>query len=214
MPTQDISEHDFVRLESNTNVKTQTSLKEFFLGIINEREKKYEARFAGIDKSLSDTSQAIKEALSITTNNTKEALTMATSNTKEALVTATSNTRDALSSANASIVAMGNAIESRINTAMAAAKEAQLKYEKQVDEKFHNANEFRNQLNEQQQTFSRKGEVDIRFEALEKKLDTAIASLQINKGKELGTATVWGIVVVVLGLIISAGVIVAALVHH
>jgi tetrahydromethanopterin S-methyltransferase subunit G len=181
-------------MENPIQTQDVVTLKEFLLGIINDYDRKAEVRFNSIDKRLEDVTQTIKELLQTTVMNTKEVLE-----------TATNHTRDALASANASIAAMGINVETRVNMALAASKEAILKAETAVEKRFDALNEFRAQSAEQQATFVRKAEVDIRFDALEKKLDAAVAMLQHSKGKEVGSSTVWGIVIAVCGLLIAVG---------
>src|ERR1700740_842067 len=97
MPTQEITEHDLIQkrrrevgaanightspMLASTEigwVRPLEDLREFILGIVNERERKYEARFTSIDNSLRDATQGTKEALETATANTKEALATAT----------------------------------------------------------------------------------------------------------------------------------------
>ena len=64
-----------------------------------------------------------------------------------------------------------------ISTAMSASEKAVLKAEAAADRRFESVNEFRNTLADQQTTFSRISEVNIRFEGIEGKLDSAVKAL-------------------------------------
>jgi tetrahydromethanopterin S-methyltransferase subunit G len=99
--------------------------------------------------------------------------------------------------------------------ALAAVEKATVKSELAVESRLTGMNEFRSQMADQQATLVRKSEVDYRFDALEKKVDTAIAQLQTSKGREAGLGLAWGIVVVVVTLILSAvGVVLAVMTRH
>jgi len=76
----------------------QVTIKEYLMDTINERDRKYEQRFASIDKSLSEAGVAVKDALAAALASTKEALGQATTNTKDALVSANNSISTALSS--------------------------------------------------------------------------------------------------------------------
>ncbi len=208
MPTADKDEH------GNVGV----SLRDYLMDTINERDRKYEQRFTSIDAALTEGRQATKLALETAMLNTKEALATATANTKDALATATANTKDALTSANASIIAMGQAIETKVTERMDAAKEAVLKAEKSTEARFESVNEFRKQMGDMQGFLANKAETEIRFQAeaqsrheLEKKLDAAVAMLQNSKGRDTGIGVAWGVIAVVLGLLVAAAGLAIAL---
>ena len=84
--------------------------------------------------------------------------------------------------------------ESKYNLMLAASEKAIIKAEIASERRFEGVNEFRAQLADQQATLARKAEVNIRFEALEKKLDTAVTQLQQSKGRETGVNLVATIV--------------------
>lgn len=157
------------------------SLKDLFFQVVDERDRRYEQRFDGIDKSLDDAVRAVKEALA----------------------SANSGTDKALNSANTAIA-----------VAMSASEKAREKAELAADKRFDAVNEFRGQLADQQITFVRKSEVDIRFVALEEKLDLAFAQLQISRGRETGVSAVWAGLGVVAAILLSAAGLIVTLMRN
>ncbi len=124
------------------SARQSTSLKELLLGILNERERRYEAHFASIDKTIA--------------------------------------------------------------AAQASAKEAVSKAEAAVEKRLDGMNEFRGQMADMQATLARKTEVDIRFESLEKKLDSFIGQLQLTSGRDKGIGIGWAVAVALVGLLFGA----------
>lgn len=99
-----------------------------------------------------------------------------------------------------------------LETAMISSEKAILKAEASTEKRFASVNEFRAQLQDQNNTFSRAAEVNYRFEALEKKLDAAIEQLRVSHGREEGVASTWAIMIVIVTLLLSTGGIVVAIV--
>lgn len=94
-------------------------------------------------------------------------------------------------------------LHTEVEFLVAALKEATLKYETQMRDKFESVNQFREQLRDQQATLARKAEVDIRLDAIDKRLEDAVASLQLSKGREGGMHSMWAAAAVVATLALS-----------
>jgi len=212
---------------SKNHSNERVTLKELVLGIIDERDNKYDQRFSAIDKSLSDLVMAVKDSLEASNAVTKDALGAAQAAIKDSLASANTTIAASNDSVNKRFDAVNEfraqladqqetfARKSDVEGAMSAFEKATLKAEAATEKRFEQVNEFRAQLFEQQATFVRKGESDIRFDALEKKLDTAVQQLQLNKGRESGISAVGGVVVIVMSMLVSiAGVIIALVVKH
>lgn len=227
-----------------TAMAKEVTLKEFLLGIVNERDRKYDDRFVLLDKAVESTNESVKQALASANASVKQALdsanaTLASANatTKDSLAASYAYTRDALASANSTIAAAAVSVDERfksvnefrgqladqqetfarksdVDAAMAAFEKATLKAEAATERRFEAANDFRSQLLEQQATFARKPEVDIRFDALDKKLDTAIQQLQIQRGHAGGMSSAGAIVGVALTILVSAAALLVALLKH
>ncbi|MDD5371531.1 MAG: hypothetical protein PHQ40_20830 [Anaerolineaceae bacterium] len=91
----------------------------------------------------------------------------------------------------------------------AAAREAVLKAEAATERRFESVNEFRQQMADMQASLVRKGEVDIRFEAMEKRLDAVAMQLQAHRGQDRGMGIAWGAGLALLGLLVAiAGLVV------
>lgn len=95
-------------------------------------------------------------------------------------------------------------VNTAVKDALVIVEKATVRAAIEVDRRLASVNEFRAQLADQQATLVRKTEVDIRFEALEKKLDTAIAMLQVAKGRDAGLSVAWTIGTAVLAVTIAA----------
>ena len=221
MPAEDISKHNMMILSQEQ--RELATLKEFLIGIINERERKYESRFASIDRALADGTQAIKDALAIATANTREALGTAMSNTKEALGTANANIATALASLDKRFEAVNEfraqladqqeilARKVDVDALFASFKEAALKTETATEKRFDSVNEFRAQMGDQQRLFIPRNEVDIRFRALDEKLDAAVIQLERNRGRDTGIGS---IITILLSAIAIAVALVAIFLKH
>lgn len=236
MPTEDRTEHDFIA--AGDLHKTDVTLKEFLLGVMNERDRKYDQRFAAIDRAISEVNENIKKALDTATANTKDALNTATANTKDALTTAQNATREALVAANKTTGDLATSVDARfaavnefrqsladqqaffvrqtdLEQRLTASKEAFQKSETMTEKRLEGLNAFRQQIADAQAEFMRKSEAVIRFEALEKKMDVAILQLQENKGRASGLNAAWAIIAVVASLVVAvAGVVVSLFMHH
>ena len=212
---EDLTERDFIT-KTAEDFRDRITLKEFVLGIVDERERKYEQRFQAIDKSLADLSIAVKDSIESANTVTKDALSAAYANI--AASNASVDKRfDTVNEFRAQLADQQEtfARKSDVDGAMAAFEKATLKAEAATEKRFEQVNEFRAQLYEQQATFVRKSETDIRFEALEKKLDTAVSQLQVNKGRESGISAAGGVIAIIVSLLVSvAGVVIALVVRH
>jgi deoxyribodipyrimidine photolyase len=100
--------------------------------------------------------------------------------------------KDALQTSNALIANASATVDKRFEQSLEAVEKATIKSEASTEKRFEAVNEFRKQLADQQLTFARKAEVDIRFDSLENKLDTAISQLATQKGSKEGVNLVWG----------------------
>src|SRR6266496_4532411 len=155
MPTESTTEHDFLQ---NRFLQDHTTVKEFCVAILNEREKKYENRFASIEKAIDDTNEAIKNALSIADSNTKDALAISTANTKDALGAANTSLQAALVSLDKrfdSVNEFRGQLADQATTfvrkediykTMEAFEKAVAKAEAGTEKRFESVNEFRAQM--------------------------------------------------------------------
>jgi cell fate (sporulation/competence/biofilm development) regulator YlbF (YheA/YmcA/DUF963 family) len=82
-------------------------------------------------------------------------------------------------------------------------EKATVKTDMAAEKRFESVNEFREQLREQQNTFVTKNEVNIRFDNIEKKIDSLEKYSNSSEGKNSGISLVWGIIIVVISFIIS-----------
>lgn len=83
----------------------------------------------------------------------------------------------ALAAAEKAVTAALSAAEKAIAAAMAAAEKAVSKAEAAAEKRFEGVNEFRQSLSDQQQTFARKTEVEIRFAGIDDKFKDLSAQL-------------------------------------
>ena len=186
----------------------EVSLKEYLMDTINERDRKYEQKFAATEKVISDLGQTIKEALATALASTKDALGTATENTRGALTTALSNTKDALTAidkrfeaealARAQIASQLNdfARKTEITQMLDAMEKAVVKADAATEKRFDSVNEFRAQLASQQETFARRNEVTIEVKGLSDRIAIIenMSSQQI--GKAAGVLSIGNIIVV------------------
>jgi len=223
MPTEDTSEHDIIH---NPNVAKEVLLKEFLLGIINERERKYDQRFASLDKAVYDGAMAVKEALQSANATTKDALASAYAATKDALAAANGNIATASASVDKRFESVNEfraqladqqetfARKADVDGMMGAFEKAFLKTESSIEKRFEafntsierrfdSVNAFREQMADMQETLARKEEVTIRIDALDKKLDAAVMQLQANKAHSQGFNAAWGVIIVIVNLVLA-----------
>ena len=154
------------------------TVKEYLMDTINERDRKYEQRFGSLDKTITELNESLKEALKTALQTTSDALEKATYNTAAALTTANENIRGVREQMLAQAETFARKAE--IEQAIAAMKEAVIKAENSTEKRFEAVNEFRNQMGDMQASLVRKTEVDIRFDALENKLETAVRNLSAS----------------------------------
>lgn len=159
------------------------------LVILNEREGKYDARFRDIEHRIEDAVKANGLALA----------------SLDRRFETMNEFRAQLSDQQATF-----ARKSDVDQVMNAVEKASIKSEAATEKRLEGVNEFREQLSDQQATLVRKSEVDIRFESLEKKLDAAVAQLQITKGRDSGWVAAAAVLATVLTLGLSVlGVVLA-----
>jgi hypothetical protein len=177
------------------------TLKEYLMDTINERDRKYEQRFGSIDKTISELNESLKEALKTALQTTGEALEKATANTASALQTANENiksAREQLSTQQETFARKDN-IEANI----AYMKEAVIKAETATEKRFESVNEFRNQMADMQQKLAVKSEMDIRFNALDDKLATAIDTTNRTEALRGGNKDGMYMLIIGVGWLIS-----------
>ena len=233
MAAADKTEHDF--LSSGDKV----SLKEFLLGIINERERQWEQRFAVAEAHLKEirlqlieahASFAAKEDVEINTDRGREAI-------NDALVVANEKLTAAIATIDARINATVEhrqhmaiqlqhfALKSEVRLEMDANQKAVEKAEGAANQKFASVNEFRAQLNDVIATFVPRDEINVRFEALTQKLEAAAqaqanlnASFQQTKGRGDGTTAAWALVMtggtLLLTLVMAATGVIVLFARH
>lgn len=205
------------------------TLKVYLLDTINERDRKYEQRFASIDKTISDTNQSIKEALAAALAATSSALDKATENTQNALTTANDNIKAALVALDKRFEPLDEfrqqlaqlqdvfARRSEVEQRITSMKESVEKSEAGNEKRFEAFNNFGNQMRQVQETFARRTEVEIQIKSIADKVDTMERTSERNTGKVQGVSSVGTVVlsvVVGLGALAAvAGLLITALPH-
>lgn len=87
-----------------------------------------------------------------------------------------------------------------VQAALTAAKEAVLKAENATDKRFDSVNEFRQQLNDQTNTFLSRPEYNAQHKALEDKVSDLTDRVNTTDGKSSGVSASWGYLVGFLGI--------------
>ena len=106
--------------------------------------------------------------------------------------------------------AVGRERDQRYHERFNAMQEAVLKAEAAANRRFESVNEFRDQMGDMQSTLARKSEVDIRIDALEKKIDTLVEHDQLVAGRGAGFSAAWLLVCTLFGMVVSGvGVVLA-----
>lgn len=185
---------------------TIDTLRVYLLDTINERDRKYEQRFAALDKSIADANQSIKEALAAALASTREALDKATINTQQALTTANDNIKVALTAIDQRFATINAQLgqqqdsfarKTEIQQAIDAMEKAGIKAEQATEKRFDQINDFAKQF----EHFARKEEVNIQFKSLSEKIDVVDRSNVQQMGRAQGFSTIGNIVLsVVIGL--------------
>lgn len=134
----------------------------------------------------------------------------------EAQITALSNVTTANQFAqkeaiNAALVASEKALtaalaaaKEALTAALASSEQAITKAEDANEKRFQSVNEFRATLADQQRELATKSEVNLRINAIEDKLSTAISTLDVNKGKGMALSTVWAMGIAAVTVLIAA----------
>jgi tRNA threonylcarbamoyladenosine modification (KEOPS) complex Pcc1 subunit len=94
-------------------------------------------------------------------------------------------------------------LKETIGAALASADRAVSKAEIAAEKRFEDTARAIGNLSEQQRQSASKSEMDFRFAALDEKVNIAVSTLDINKGKGDGASSLWGIMVTAIGVIIS-----------
>jgi len=188
----------------------RVTTKQYLLDTINERDRKYEQRFAATDKSIADANQSIKEALATALSSTSEALDKATSNTKEALATANDNIRLALGALDKRFDSITTDLSSfarkaEVEIVIGSMEKAVTKAEAAYEKRFEAVNAFREQLDRQQQTFARESEVNVKIAALYDKISI------LSEKQEFAGGAFWMASTSVFGVLTIVGPIVVYL---
>jgi hypothetical protein len=195
------------------------SLKEFMMGMMNVRDRKYEQRFDIIDIST-------KDALSTADENIRRALAALDKRFElinefrsqladtQSLFARKSDVDGILTAMEKSQLKSEKAIEDRFNSitefreqlatqqetfarkteisqAMEAFEKAVTKTENATEKRFENVNEFRAQLSDQHTTFARKAEIDISIASLNEKIDGVISQNIRNASSGKGFNSAW-----------------------
>jgi hypothetical protein len=103
------------------------------------------------------------------------------------------------------------ALREKFEAAINAADRAVTKAETAAEKRFEGVNEFRNTLSDQQRTLMPRAETEIRFKALEEKLDRVQDALAARQNQGEGFGSGWKAAATVLALFITALAIYAAL---
>lgn len=185
---------------------TIDTLRVYLLDTINERDRKYEQRFAALDKSIADANQSIKEALAAALASTREALDKATINTQQALTTANDNIKVALTAIDQRFATINQQLnqqqesfarKTEIGQAIDAMEKAGIKAEQATEKRFDQINDFAKQF----EHFARKEEAGIQFKSLSDRIDSVERSVTEQRGRAQGFSTIGNIVLsVVIGL--------------
>jgi hypothetical protein len=101
--------------------------------------------------------------------------------------------------------------KSLVDLMMKDGQEAIAKAEIAAEKRFDSVNEFRAQLADQQANFITRQETNIRFDAVNQKLDGAIQLQQATVGRTGGFNAAWGALAVVLGLLFAGGAVAVAI---
>lgn len=83
-------------------------------------------------------------------------------------------------------------------------KDATCKSEAAMEKRLNSLNEFRGQMGDMQTTFARRGEVDIRMDALDGKIDLVNAQLHRTTGRDTGLHSAWVVIAAIAALVIAA----------
>lgn len=175
----------------DTALVEKTNLKEFLLMVLNERDGKYQSQFQHLDQQVGDASLKVKDAL----------------------VTANGNIASALASLDRRFDSV-NEFRAQLNDQQEyyarkedmerlfqTFKEATVKSENAMERRFESVNEFRAQMADMQATLAGKSEVDIRFDALNAKVDAASGQLRHNSGRDSGLSAAWSILIASVGVV-------------
>ncbi len=193
------------------------SLKDYIIQVLREREEKYNIRFESIESNIFNISNTTKDAFMNIESNTKDALQISTQTVKEALGTANNNMNTLMVSLDKRFDSVNEfrktlsdqqdlfARKLDLETALSWFEKSVLKAEQAANDRFSSVNEFRATLSDQQRNLVTKNEVDIRFKSLDDKLDTAVAALQLNEGKSLGSSMIWAAIGLITLIFLTAG---------
>lgn len=108
----------------------------------------------------------------------------------------------------------GFSLKNEVVAAMASSEKAVSKAEMATEKRFDSVNEFRAQMADMQTTLVRKSEVDLRFESLEKKVDAAVAMLQLNQGRSTGLSSAGGVLVIIISFLIGIASLMVSIFHR
>lgn len=110
----------------------------------------------------------------------------------------------ALAASEKALIAALAASEKALTAALASSEKAITKAEEANEKRFQSVNEFRATLADQQRDLCTKSEVQLRFNAVEDKLATALSTLDINKGKGMALSTIWAMGIAAVTILISS----------
>lgn len=94
-----------------------------------------------------------------------------------------------------------------VTYALNAAGIAVSKAETAAEKRFDSVNEFRNTLDDQQRTLMPRKESEIRFEAIEDKMNLLITNQNLKAGERSGMSELWGYIIGAIGIIFGIATI-------
>lgn len=185
---------------------------------INAQEKNVGLALTAADKTTqiaqSTADKAVVKAEAAASREYLEAQITALSNVTTANMVAQKEAiNSALIAAKEALTAALTASEKALTAALASSEKAITKAEESNEKRFESVNEFRGTLADQQRDLATKPEVNLRFNAIEDKLNTAMTTLSEGKGKSQGANWLWGVIVgaasLVLTILTIAGILIA-----
>jgi hypothetical protein len=99
------------------------------------------------------------------------------------------------------------AAEKAVQTALDSADKAVTKMEAAVEKRFESVNEFRAQQGDLIRSFALKGEVDVKMDSLEKRVDGVEKKADVSAGRSGGMSSLYGWVIGAVGLVLTVVVL-------
>lgn len=159
-------------------------LKEFAVERANQQEKAFKTALEASDKNIASTMKIAERAVA-----------------KVELSVSKDYVEAQINSLKETFSAQIKSQKEMTDLSAASADRAVTKAETATEKRFEAINGFRAQLENMAKTFAVKSEVDLRANALEDKLNTAVVTLSENKGKGAGINIAWVTAISAIGVI-------------